>query len=436
MTEKITNITLPNGLMILLNEIHTAPIISQWIWYRVGSRDEPTGKTGIAHWIEHLLFKGTKRYPAAMLDKAISREGGSWNAMTYLDWTTCFETMPADKIALVLELEADRMVNCLFDPAEVESERTVVISERQGNENEPLFRLNEEVQALAFRVHPYHHEVIGDLPDLQAMQRDDLFQHYHTYYTPNNAILSIAGDFETDTIFHQIEHLYRDIPAGPPPPRLQRPEPQQQGERRVIVEGPDDTAFLMVAYHTPKTTHPDFIPLMILDSLLTGPSNLNIFGGGISNKTSRLYRALVENDLTVSVHGGIGATIDPYLYSITCIVHPDKTPQQALEQIESEIKRIQDNPPTVDEIQRASKQSRALFTYGTESITNQAFWMGFSTIIASYDWYLSVLDRLSQITPEDVQRVAQEYLLPQNRITGIYIPQSAKQIQSQPESDN
>ncbi|MGB9586245.1 MAG: M16 family metallopeptidase, partial [Anaerolineales bacterium] len=287
MSENIVNVTLSNGLQVLLKEIHTAPIISQWIWYRVGSRDEPSGKTGIAHWIEHLLFKGTPRFPAAMLDKAISREGGSWNAMTYLDWTTCFETMPADKISLTLELEADRMVNCEFDPQEVESERTVIISERQGNENEPLFRLNEEVQAIAFRVHPYHHEVIGDLADLQTMQRDDLYQHYRAYYIPNNAVLSLAGDFDSTQMLQQIKQLYENIPAGPTPPRLNRPEPPQQGERRVILEGPDDTTYIMLAHHVPETTHPDFIPLIILDSLLTGPSNLNIFGGGISNKTSR-----------------------------------------------------------------------------------------------------------------------------------------------------
>ncbi|MGB9672556.1 MAG: M16 family metallopeptidase [Anaerolineales bacterium] len=435
MSENIVNVTLSNGLQVLLKEIHTAPIISQWIWYRVGSRDEPSGKTGIAHWIEHLLFKGTPRFPAAMLDKAISREGGSWNAMTYLDWTTCFETMPADKISLTLELEADRMVNCEFDPQEVESERTVIISERQGNENEPLFRLNEEVQAIAFRVHPYHHEVIGDLADLQTMQRDDLYQHYRAYYIPNNAVLSLAGDFDSTQMLQQIKQLYENIPAGPTPPRLNRPEPPQQGERRVILEGPDDTTYIMLAHHVPETTHPDFIPLIILDSLLTGPSNLNIFGGGISNKTSRLYRALVENDLTVNVHGGVGATIDPYLHVISTIMRPERTIQEVLQKIDDEINRIHDEPPSIDELQRAIKQARALFAYGTESISNQAFWLGFSSMFANYDWYVQVLDLLSQVTPEKVQEVAQKYFRPQNRVVGIYLPQHLQHTQSFTESD-
>ncbi len=431
MSDSITKVTLSNGLQILLKEIHTAPIISHWIWYRVGSRDEPCGKTGIAHWIEHMLFKGTPRFPASVLDKAISREGGTWNAMTYLDWTTCFETMPADKIDLALSLEADRMLNCLFDPQEVESERTVIISERQGNENEPLFRLNEEVQAAAFRVHPYHHEVIGDLVDLQTMTRDDLYQHYRTYYVPNNAVLAIAGDFETDEMLQRIREHYEPIPRGAEPPRLNRTEPPQQGERRVTVQGPDDTTYLILAHHVPNSTHPDFIPLTILDSLLTGPSNLNVFGGGVSNKTSRLYRALVEGDLAVTVHGGVGATIDPFLYIITCIVRPEKTAEQVLGRIEEEIKRLQDSPPPVDEIQRASKQARALFAYGSESISNQAFWMGFSEMFATYDWYLTILDNLAKVTPEDVQRVAQEYLLPRNRVVGVYLPDAATPSSSQ-----
>src|SRR3972149_10432375 len=154
-TDGITRLTLSNGLLILLKEIHTSSIISYWVWYRVGSRDEVTGKTGISHWTEHMQFKGTPQFPAGVLDKAISRDGGYWNAFTYLDWTTYFETMPADKIDLGLRLEADRMVNSLFEPDEVESERTVIISERQGGGNEPLFQLGEEVQAAAFRVHSY-----------------------------------------------------------------------------------------------------------------------------------------------------------------------------------------------------------------------------------------------------------------------------------------
>ncbi|MFN3308658.1 MAG: M16 family metallopeptidase, partial [Anaerolineales bacterium] len=225
--------------------------------------------------------------------------------------------------------------------------------------------------------------------------------------------------------------LYEPIPRGSDPPRLNRTEPPQQGERRVTVQGPDDTTYLLLAHHVPNSTHPDFIPLMVLDSLLTGPSNLNIFGSGISNKTSRLYRALVEGDLAVSVHGGVGATIDPFLHIISCIVRPEKTAEQVLQRIEDEIRRLQDSPPPAEEIRRASKQARALFAYGSESISNQAFWMGFSEMFATYEWYLAILDRLAQVTPEDVQRVAQTYLLARNRVVGVYLPEDSTSPQSE-----
>ena len=413
---------LPNGLSVLLKEIHTAPIISHWVWYRVGSRYERTGLTGISHWVEHMQFKGTPQFPAGVLDRAIARLGGVWNAFTFLDWTTCFETLPADKIDLALRLEADRMHNVSFDEREVESERTVVISERQGNENNPLFRLSEEVHAAAFRVHPYHHEIIGDLPDLLHIQHADLLRHYRTYYQPNNAVLALAGDFDSAAMLERITELYSPIPPGDPPPRLDRPEPPQSGERQVTVQGPGETVYLQVAYRSPAGREADFLALNVLDSLLSGPTNLNMFEGGISNKTSRLYRALVERELAISLDGGLQATVDPYLYNLLITVHPESTPQDCLQALEVEIARLQDAPPSPRELRRAVKQARALFAYGAESITNQGFWLGFAEMFDSYDWFTGYLARLAAVTPADVQRAAQTYLRPQNRTVGVYLP--------------
>ncbi len=413
---------LANGLLVVLKEIHTAPVISHWVWYRVGSRDEVPGRTGISHWVEHMLFKGTPRYPAGVLDKAISRVGGVWNAFTYLDWTTFFETLPAQEIDLALDLEADRMVHARFDPAEVEAERTVVISERQGDENEPLFLLGEEVQAAAFRVHSYHHEVIGDLADLRTLSRDDLYQHYRTYYRPNNAVLALAGDFDTHALLRRIERYYGPLEPGPEPPRLQRPEPPQRGERRVVVEGPGETTYLQVAFRAPRAADADFWPYLLADSLLTGPSNLNFFGGGLSNHTSRLYQALVERELAVSVSGTIQGTLDPYLYWLTVVLHPDHSPEEALQVIDDEIQRLQDTPPRPEAVQRALKQARALFAYNSESITGQAFWLGYSEMLADVSWAQGYLNRLAAVTPQDIQRIAQTYWRPQQRVVGIYRP--------------
>ena len=427
MDETITKKTLENGLTVFLKEIHTAPLISSWMWYRVGSRDEVPGKTGASHWVEHMQFKGTPQFPANVLDKAISREGGIWNAFTSFDWTTYYETMPADKIDLALRLEADRMVNSIFDPEEVASERTVVISEREGSENSPMFRLSEAMQAAAFRVHSYHHKVLGDMADLRNMTRDDLYNHYQTYYTPNNAVMALAGDFDAAQMLGRIEELFGGIKRGDDPVRLQRPEPEANGGMRLSVEGEGDTTYVQVAYRFPSAAHPDFFPLNVLDSLLAGASNMNMFGGGgISNKTTRLYRALIEKEWCVSMGAGAQATIDPFLYRITMIPRDEHDADAVIAALDVEIERVQNELVSVDEVERAVKQARALFAYGSESITNQAFWMGYSEMLADYDWFLTYLDKLAAVTPADVQRVAQQYLRPNQRIVGVYLPMNGE----------
>ena len=428
MTNLLTKVTLDNGLTVHLKEIHTAPIISHWVWYRVGSRDEIPGKTGISHWVEHMQFKGTSRYPSGKLDKAISRDGGFWNAFTFLDWTAFFQTMPANKINLALRLEADRMANCTYAPDEVESERTVILSEREGSENEPLFRLGREVQLNAFSTHGYRSEIIGEVEDLKSITRDALYHHYRSYYQPNNAQVCVAGDFKTAAMLKKISRLYQDVPAGTHPPHPSQPEPALGGEKRVEVKGPGETTFLQIAYRAPAASHPDFFALSVLDSLLSGPSSLNMFGGGgISNKTSRLYQSLVEKELTVGVEGGLSATIDPYLYEITLTVHPEKTPDQVLEAVNREIQILQAQKISEFELQRAIKQARALFAYGNENITNQAFWLGYADMFESYTWFENYVQRLETITPDDVLRVAQTYLTPSNRVVGVYIPVNHKE---------
>ena len=423
MPKTFAKTTLHNGMTVLLKEIHTAPLISSWVWYRVGSRDEVPPFTGISHLVEHMQFKGTPAYPADVIDKAVARDGGTRNAFTFLDWTTYFETMPADKIDLALRLEADRMANSLFDEKEFSSERTVVISEREGNENEPLFQLGEAVQQAAFRIHPYHHEIIGDMADLRRMTRDDLYRHYRAFYVPNNAVIGIAGDFKTKEMLKRIRELFESLPRGPRPSRLSRPEPEQRGEQRVSVEGPGETAYLEVAYRFPAGSQPDFFPLSVLDSLLAGPTNLNMFGGGgISNKTSRLYRALVDRQYAVGLSGGCNATIDPFLYYLSLTVHPRRKPEETLVALDQEIQRVQEELVSKEEIHRAIKQARANFAYGTENITNQAFWLGYAEMFASYDWFETYLEKMSAVTPKEVQRVARAYLRPQSRVVGTYIP--------------
>lgn len=377
-----------------------------------------------------MQFKGTPAYPSGELDKTISRVGGVWNAMTYLDWTTYYETMPADQIQLAIELEASRMHESIFDPLEVETERTVILSEREGNENVPLFRLDEAVQKAAFNQHPYKHEVIGETEDLHALTRDDLFEHYQTYYSPANAVLCLAGDFETPALLDRVMEVYGNIQPVKLPQAKIIPEDNIPEEQRVDVKGPGETTFMRLAYRAPQADHPDFFAFSVLDSLLAGPSPLNMFGGGgISNKTSRLYQAVVEKEIAIHVNGSLQPTIDPFLYDITATVHPQKTISQVLAALDAEINKIQEERVKPEEVARAAKQARAQFVFGSENITNQAFWLGYAEMFAHYDWFEEYVNRLGAVTPQEIMRVAQKWLQPDHRVVGVYIPEDGGKTQ-------
>ncbi|MEA3341378.1 MAG: pitrilysin family protein [Chloroflexota bacterium] len=416
--------TLKNGLTVLIKEAHVAPVASFWTWYRVGSRNEHLGITGISHWVEHMLFKGTKQFPKGAADKAISREGGMFNGMTWYDFTTYFATLPAGRIELALRIEADRMANSLFDHGEIASERTVIISERQGNENNPQFLLNEELMGAAFRVHPYGVETIGHMCDLETMTREQLHTHYRTYYAPHNALVVAVGDFDAQEMLRLIEQHFSPVTNGKDVPLVSGIEPQQKGERRVTVEGNGNVAYLEMAFRAPAVREPDFFALTALDAALSGASGMTFMGGGLTNKSSRLYKALVAKELAVSISGSLTPTIDPFVYDISAIVRAGHTLTEVEEALEAELTRVIAEPVTQKELDKAIKQAKAQFAYSSESVTGQALWIGFSEIFADYDWFESYIANLSAVTVEDVQRVAQQYLKKSNRTVGWYVPKT------------
>ena len=417
----LTHHTLDNGLTVLLKEVHSAPVISWWLAYRVGSRNEPTGKTGISHWVEHMMFKGTERFPAGMLDREIDRAGGQWNAFTSMDATKYFETLPADKISIAMQAEADRMVNALFEADETESERTVIISERQGAENQPMFWLQEGVRGSAFRVHGYHHEIIGDETDLRTMTRADLYEHYRAHYCPANAAVVAVGAFDSDDMLAEIERLYGSIPASDAPDLFVRQEPEQNGERRIIVERPGKTAFLEVCHRAPAATHEDWIKLKVLDAILSGSS------GASDNKTSRLYQALVKTEIAAGVGAWLTPTIDPYLYSILVTLREGRAPEEAEAILLAEIERLQADGISEAELNRARKQTKAAFAYSTESVTEQAYWLAQSFILGDVTWFDNYSERLMNVTAEDVLDAAQTYLVSQQRVVGVLQPIEAEE---------
>jgi len=421
--DQVVEFQLDNGLKVLLKPVHSAPLASNCIWYRVGARNELPGKTGISHWVEHMMFKGTPSFPKGSIMRLVNKSGGTLNGFTSHDYTAYFETLPADRLDLGLRIEADRMANSVFDPGEVESERTVIISEREGSENSPNFLLREELMALAFRAHPYGHQVIGWKEDLRQISHEDLWNHYRIYYGPHNAVLIIVGDIDVAATRARIQELFAPIPAGPPPPLVSVLEPAQTGERRVLVRQPGTAQYFQAAFHVPDAGHPDNFPLMVLDAVLAGASPMT-FGGGATptHRSARLYKALVETELATRAGCGYTPSIDPGLFNFYATVREGRSLAEVEAAMWAEVARIQAEPVSEDELVKAQKQAKAQFAYALESVTNQALWLGLMDIVDSYTRFNTFLDDLLAVTAADVLRVAQTYLVENNRSVGWFVP--------------
>jgi zinc protease len=416
---------LDNGLKILIQEVHTAPLASVWCWYKVGSRDEAAGQTGVSHWVEHMNFKGTTNIPREKIKGIIEEFGGSWNGYTWIDQTTYLETATRDALDRMLFIEAERMANGLYDPEECESERTVIISELQGGENDPDQLLDMEVNAAAFKAHPYGHPTIGWLSDLQRMTRDDLYGHYRRYYIPNNATLVIVGDVEPDAAIERVRHHFGTLAPGVVPARTFSAEPAQLGERRVVVQKEGTTAYLKVAYHAPAATDEDFFPMLVVDAVLTGAKGLNLWSSFRTpppQRSARLYRALVEGRLASAVSGGLMPTADPYLYTVS-VTARDGTPHEAIEHATmAELDRVFREGITAEELEKARNQLRARLVFENDSVTNIAHQLGYFETIASVDAFLSIGDRIRDVTRDRVAKAAARVLRPTNRTVGWFEP--------------
>ncbi len=410
--------------------MHSAPVVSFNIWYRVGARNEHLGITGVSHWVEHMLFKGTPQFPAGSIHRIIAENGGTLNGATWNDFTFYYETLPSDRWELALRIEADRMANASFKPEEVTSERTVIISEREGHENDPGWKLGEEVQAAAYKEHPYGNEVIGSKSDLLTMTRDDLYNHYKTFYAPNNAIVVVVGDFDTAYLLQRVTEAFGAIPAHEPIPVVTAVEPPQPGERRVTVREPGPNASIDIVYHAPAASDLDIYPLIIADALLSGAkATMGMGGGAALGRSARLYQALVQTDLAAGAGSYVLLTRDPYLFQFGATARPGKPWAESLRAIEDaflrEIDRLATEPPAEAELQKAIRQARAQFVYSGESVTSLAFIFGYLETVATADLYPEFLDRLAAVTPDDVQRVVRKYLTEKNRTVGWFIPEDS-----------
>ncbi|MCC7416426.1 MAG: insulinase family protein [Acidobacteria bacterium] len=418
--------TLDNGLKVLVQEEHTAPLVSVWCWYKVGSKDEGPGLTGISHWCEHMNFKGTRNIPRDEVKGIIEQFGGTWNGYTWIDQTAYLETASRDALDRMLFIEAERMANGLYHPDDCESERTVIISELQGGENDPDQLLDQELTATAFKAHPYRNPTIGWLSDLQTMTRDDLYGYYRAHYVPNRATLVVVGDVEADEALRLVDRRFRPIPASTAAaPRRATIEPEQTGERRVTLRRDGTTGYLKIGYHAPAVTDPQFYPLLLLDAVLTGAKGLNLWSSfrvPPPQRSARLYRALVERGLASSISGALLPTAEPFLY----VVSATATAGVPLADVEAaaldELERVRRGLITDAELAKAKTQLRARLVFESDSVTNIAHQLGYFETIAEARVIADAPARIGTVTLHDIGAAAQAMLTAANRTIGWFDP--------------
>ena len=409
----VTEKVLSNGLTVLLKEEHKAPVVTFQIWYKVGSRNERLGKTGMSHVLEHMMFKGTRKYGPKQFSRIVMRNGGNDNAFTSKNYTAYFQNFAADRIEISLKLESDRMMNLLIDPREFLSERDVVKEERRMRyEDDPVSTMVEQMMATAFMAHPYQWPVIGWMADLDNLTRDDLYHHYRTFYAPNNATIVVVGDFETRELLPMIERYFGKIPRGPEIPSLGATEPKQLGERRVVVKREAELPVVFAGYKTPNVKHTDTYALQVLEGILS------------SGKSSRLYGSLVYKKQIALYAGGDydNMTHDPTLFTVYAGAMPGKTPGTVEQALYEEIDRFKKELVTDEELQKIKNQAEAGFIMGQDSVFYQAMLLGQFETVASWKLLENYLEGIRAVTKEDVQRVAKSYFTEENRTVGILIP--------------
>ncbi|HYM38988.1 MAG TPA: pitrilysin family protein [Thermoplasmata archaeon] len=408
--------SLENGLKVILRPIPDTKALSCWVTYRVGSRNEVPGITGSTHWVEHMLFKGGGKLKKGQIDRLISRLGGKMNAFTDTDFTTYFETIPASEMDTALMIESERMRNAAFDPKEVEAERTVVISEREGAENQPEFLTEEELWGLAFQIHPYHWTAIGYKQDLARLDRDPLYQHYLRYYAPNNAFLVLVGGFDPAVAMQHIREGFAPLKPEPAPPPMPLLEPEQHGERRSDLERPGATDLLAVGWHIPPFVHEDTPAIMVLTTILGGWHGFTPFAAGEwRSRSNRLFHALVEAKLATDVGVRHELKLDPALLVASATLAGQVSLDRVEAILDREVERIRKTPPTKAEMDRAKRQIRSWYRYEHDGVTYQGTLLSTLEALAGWDAGEAILAKVDRLRAEQVREVARRYLHEERR---------------------
>jgi len=405
--------TLKNGMRVLLLREPRAPLVTHQVWYRVGSRYESLGKTGLSHLTEHLMFKGTEKYGPKVFSRLVQKAGGNDNAFTSRDYTAYFQTGPASELRRWMEMEADRMRGLKVTEEAFATEQKVVLEERRlRTEDDPVSFLVEEVYAAAYKAHPYQWPIIGWYEDIRSLTLADFQAYYQAYYQPNNATLVVVGDIDPQEVLKDIEAIYGALPRGPEPPRPTAREPRQFGERRVTVQREAQLPYVVMVHHVPNWQHPDCFALELLARALS------------QGKSSRLYQKLVYTD-RLALEAGADYdldTADPSLFMLYGQPLPGKTAAQIEAALVGEIKRLQTEEVGERELAKVKNQATASYYQAMDSLFFRGMLLGRLETVARWTLAREFIPKIQAVSAADLKRVAAQYLVPANRTVGVLTP--------------
>ena len=409
--------TLANGLRVLVHEDRSAPVVSSYIFFRSGSRNELRGQTGIAHLFEHMMFNGGKKFGPGVFDDLIEGNGGSTNGYTSRDMTAYLNNFPREALPIVLDLESDRMANLAITPQNLEQERGIVMEERRLRiDNQVSGVMNEALYLHAFVQSPYRWNTVGFMSDLERITLDEARAYFRTYYAPNNAIVVLAGDVAPETAFALVERYFGKIPRRPPPAPVDASEPEQIGERRIMVRRPAELPSLLMGYKGVRAVDPDRAPLDVLERLLAG------------GESARLDLDLVrEKEIATEVGVNNAWGIDRELFWIYAQSRPGQTANALEARVDAVIARLAAEPVPADELQKAKNQLQSELVRGMKTVSGKANQLGFFDIVlGDYRALFGLEAAWEAVTAEDVQRVVRQYLVPEQRTVVVLQPLSEK----------
>jgi zinc protease len=411
----VSSHTLKNGMKVLVQPDHSIPNVALYIFYRIGSRNEHPGTTGLSHFFEHMMFNGAKKYGPGDLDKAMEANGASNNAYTSQNVTVYQDWFPRSALELIYDIEADRIRDLTFDPKKIASEREVVASERRLSvDNNNFGLLDEQLRATAFIAHTYQWPVVGWMSDIQSWTMEDLKHHFEMGYSPSNATMVVVGDVSPEEIFQLCEKYIEPIPSHAPPPPVTTIEPEQLGERRLVVHKPAELPLLMIGYHVPQTNNPDFYALNILRSVL------------FQGESSRMYQRLVDKDqLALDVSYDVDSAFDPTLGVITAQPRQGVDPPACEKAIYEELENVKSGLISDREMEKAKNNQLADFYREMRTINGRANTIGtYEVFMGDYNKLFDAAKSYSAVTKEDVQRVAKKYFGPNNRTVATLLPEN------------